>query len=325
MAYGLLKYDEISNNLGDEIQSLAARQFLPQVDVNVRREELKSFVHEEPVKMIMNGWYMHSPAQWPPSTSIIPLLTSFHIDRSNPEVAKKLLSGEGEHFFRQYEKPVGVRDLSTLALFTEAKIPAYFSGCLTLTLKRNPQILQGEYVCAVDVRSSTLEWLRSKTKRSVHVLTNEIPASLPFRIKLEMAQAMLEIYQGAHCVVTGRLHAAMPCLAYETPVLLIDTAKDQERFSGLNSLVRHGPEQTLLEGGLDFDVNQPQPNSTDYREYRDRLIKQCVNFIGADVYGLQQSEPIKKIEDKALLMHQFCQWRDSIKTPPRSKWRRLFR
>ena len=117
----------------------------------------------------------------------------------------------------------------------------------------------------------------------------------------------------------------MPCLAYETPVLLIDTAKDQERFSGLNSLVRHGPEQTLLEGGLDFDVNQPQPNSTDYREYRDRLIKQCVNFIGADVYGLQQSEPIKKIEDKALLMHQFCQWRDSIKTPPRSKWRRLFR
>ena len=325
MAYGLLKYDEISNNLGDEIQSIAAQQFLPQVDVHVQREDLKSFFYREPVKMILNGWYMHNPVQWPPSAHITPLMTSFHIDRSNPEVAKKLLSGEGEHFFRQYKMPVGVRDLSTLALFTEAKIPAFFSGCLTLTLKRNPQIVQGEYVCAVDVSPATVEWLKSRTKRPIHVLTNEIPASLPFRIKMELAQAMLEIYQGAHCVVTGRLHAAMPCLAYETPVLLIDIAKDQERFSGLNSLVRHGTGQTLIEGGLDFDVNQPQPNSNDYQQYRERLIKQCVDFIGTDVYGQRHTEPVKTIEEKALLMHQFCQWRDSIKPPPRSKWRWLFK
>ena len=58
-------------NLGDFIQSLAAKQFLPHVDEYINREELSEY-NGKPVKMIMNGWYMMRPENWPPSEVIDP-------------------------------------------------------------------------------------------------------------------------------------------------------------------------------------------------------------------------------------------------------------
>lgn len=47
--YGLLNYDSV--NIGDEIQSIAAKKFLPKVDTFVNREKLKDFSSEIKVKM----------------------------------------------------------------------------------------------------------------------------------------------------------------------------------------------------------------------------------------------------------------------------------
>ena len=309
MEYGLLKYGAFSNNLGDEIQSIAASAFLPQTDQYIYREELKKFSHAEPVKMILNGWYMHSPGQWPPSQDVEPLLTSIHIDQSNPEVAKRMLYGEGEKYFRQYGKPIGVRDTETLKLFRKAHIPAFFSGCLTLTLKRKPQIQREQYICAVDVSQTVQDWLEKKTQRPVYSMSNEIPSSIPYLAKFRLAQAMLELYQGAYCVVTSRLHAALPCLAYETPVLLIDGAKDCQRFSGSNALFRHCNEASLLNECVDFDFYHPQPNSSEYLAYRGKLVQQCVDFVGVDAYGQRTVKEMGFMEEKALQMQQLCQWR----------------
>src|SRR5438876_12045410 len=46
-----------TNNIGDEIQSLAARQFLPRVDYYIERERTNSFLSPDktPVWGIMNG------------------------------------------------------------------------------------------------------------------------------------------------------------------------------------------------------------------------------------------------------------------------------
>ena len=57
----------------------------------------------------------------------------------------------------------------------------------------------------------------------------------------------------AKCVVTTRLHASMPCLGLKTPVLLINTQKDQYRFDGLKDLVRNCSRDEFLEGKVDFD------------------------------------------------------------------------
>ena len=57
--YGLLTYR--TENIGDEIQSIAARQFLPRVDVYVERDSLNNVVSDEKIKLIMNGWFTHKP------------------------------------------------------------------------------------------------------------------------------------------------------------------------------------------------------------------------------------------------------------------------
>ncbi len=62
MQNGLLVYTEKYNifNIGDYIQSLAAKQFFHKIDVLIDRENLDKYTGEK-VKIILNGWFMHSP------------------------------------------------------------------------------------------------------------------------------------------------------------------------------------------------------------------------------------------------------------------------
>src|SRR5215210_5881842 len=101
--------------------------------------------------MIMNGWFMHNPENWPPSENIVPLFTSIHI---NPDIGERMLSEKAIEYFKNYVKkygPVGARDKGTERLLKSKGIAAYFSGCLTLTLgktyKHNPK---SENICFVD-------------------------------------------------------------------------------------------------------------------------------------------------------------------------------
>ena len=65
MKFGLLNYS-LSYNVGDQVQSLAAKQFLPQVDYYIDRDNLQDAekIGEE-VKVIMNGWWMSQSDNWP--------------------------------------------------------------------------------------------------------------------------------------------------------------------------------------------------------------------------------------------------------------------
>jgi hypothetical protein len=120
---------EESINIGDYIQAMAASQFLDEVDVYIEREKLKEY-EGYPVKLIMNGWFMHHPENWPPSSYINPLFISFHI---NSTVKEFLLDSESISYLKKHE-PIGCRDIGTMNLLKKNNIEAYFSGCLTLTL-----------------------------------------------------------------------------------------------------------------------------------------------------------------------------------------------
>lgn len=124
-------------NIGDYIQALAAKQFLPYVDSVIQREHLKDY-NEEDINMIMNGWYMHHTEQWPPSEKINPLYVAFHL---NVKARKNILNNDGIKYLQKHQ-PIGCRDISTRDVLKEHNIDAYFSGCLTLTLGKtysNPQ------------------------------------------------------------------------------------------------------------------------------------------------------------------------------------------
>ena len=75
-------------NIGDYIQAVAAEQFFDHIDLYLEREKLDEY-DGEPVKIIMNGWYMHHPNHWPPAVNIKPLFVAFHI---NSEPKKKILT-----------------------------------------------------------------------------------------------------------------------------------------------------------------------------------------------------------------------------------------
>ncbi len=119
--FALLSYAG-TQNLGDEIQSIAAQRFLPRVDAWVDRERLDEFQASAPHKIILNGWFLHRPEHWPPSPSLHPLVTSFHLTRQMVAGANlkmippsaTVLSGQGLEFLKRHE-PIGARDLDTLA------------------------------------------------------------------------------------------------------------------------------------------------------------------------------------------------------------------
>ena len=134
MKYKLLSVSKFPNisgvNIGDYVQALASAQFLPHVDGFIDRdEELKDY-DDEPCKVIMNGWYMHLPQNWPPSSLIDPLFVAFHL---NSGVQKELLSPESISYLKKHQ-PIGCRDLNTMELLKSNGVEAYFSGCMTLTL-----------------------------------------------------------------------------------------------------------------------------------------------------------------------------------------------
>ncbi|MCP9791133.1 polysaccharide pyruvyl transferase family protein [Vulcanococcus limneticus Candia 3F8] len=134
MSHKLLSVSKFPNisgvNIGDYIQALASAQFISRLDGFIDRdEELKDY-DGIPCNVIMNGWYMHSPKNWPPSELINPLFLSFHI---NSGASKELLSASSIAYLKSHQ-PIGCRDLNTLELLMGNGVEAYFSGCLTLTL-----------------------------------------------------------------------------------------------------------------------------------------------------------------------------------------------
>lgn len=288
MRYGLLSYGE-SCNLGDEIQSLAAERFLPRVDLTIDREALPRLPGEGLASLILNGWFMHHPECWPPAAGIRPLLVSMHISREASRENRlglaphrHLLAGANGDYFRRWG-PVGARDWHTLELLDRHQIPAYWSGCLTLTLER-PAVGREEVVYGVDLGPALLERLRARCRTPVVAVSHLVPP-MADATKLSLARDLLRRYAAAKAVVTSRLHCALPCLAMGTPVLLVETAADRYRFDGLRDLLHHVDRDCFLAGRHGFDCDSPPANPTYHLRCRRLLAERTSRFVAGVAQG----------------------------------------
>jgi len=289
--FALQRFDG-TENLGDEIQAIAAKQFLPRVDVWVDREHLNEFRASRPHKIILNGWFLHRPERWPPSPSLQPLVISFHLTRevtsSNATMTRPgraVLHGSGLDFLRRHA-PIGARDLDTLAQLRAAGIDAYFSGCLTLCLRPTRLVAKREKVYAVDVSDDVLARFSSDFDGSIIRLMHG-DSQLRGRARFRKAAHLLQCYAEAKAVVTTRLHCALPCLALGTPVLLVETAADRYRFDGLRDLLWHTTEKDLLRGDFQYDLHHPPSNKEGWRSLRDTLEAKCRAFVTDETPHLQ--------------------------------------
>ena len=344
---GLLKCSGTSDtkNIGDYIQTVAQEQFWDKVDCYVEREEMNTIRSDEKINVIMNGWYMWQPQNFPPAECINPLFISIHI---NPKAENDFFSERTIAYLKEYE-PIGARDKGTQKLLEQHGINSYYSSCLTLTLgakyktqeKNNKIIFVDPYVFRKEspkliVKSlikAFFHFLKHPCKS--HRLANKISYN-PTRIsnyckwldrhlymasfyevyskvfddellfnadyishtvnnvgvtddeKMQQARNLVKLYAGAKLVVTSRIHAALPCLGVETPVIFIPssgldaTRENAGRFDGIEDMfnvIRWCNGKLILEceeirknlkqGKLSNNIEIVNPNK--YVVYRDRL------------------------------------------------------
>lgn len=271
MKYGLLTYLEGRKkyNVGDYVQSLAARQFLPQVDQLLNREFLADYTEAE-IKLIMNGWFTHNHSNWIPSEAIKPLFISFHM---NSSAAPFMLSEKGISYLKK-NAPIGCRDKFTVKILKKKGIDAYFSGCLTLTLDnyKIDDSERGEDIYIVDpfynfptrsnVTLSPKHFVKSilngdifklgKIERQLkNIIEKDVLDNANFvtqvkpsgketeEEKFAYAEECMKKYAKAKLVITSRIHCALPCLAMGTPVIFLNafnTFVDTCRFDGIIEL-----------------------------------------------------------------------------------------
>lgn len=286
--FGYVSYS--TTNIGDDIQALAAKRFLPKNALPIDREYMHYFTHHTPVKTIVNGWFMHSKSSWyrdgsppeiswPPSSWIKPFFISIHLNVNSWPL---IFSENNIEYLRQHA-PIGARDYFTLNALQKRNIPSYFSGCLTLTFEKSNE-KRNNIIYAVDVDDSVFKYIQSHTNSKVVKLSHGIFIQLSNDQRLNYAEKLLDKYRKAKCVVTSRLHACMPCLAFDTPVLLIADSVDErhDRFHGLGELAWHCSEEQLLHGEMNYDFDNPSENPKTYIPIRENLIQTIETWVNTN-------------------------------------------
>ena len=331
MNIGLL-HNKRTTNTGDDIQSYALENLLPRVDTMVDRENMHTNEHfnNKPTATVMAAWFMGKKWQWPPADCLRPLFTSFHYTDFTNYPNKyfrseyEYISGPGAEYLNAWG-PVGCRDLFTMEQLQKRGVEAYFSGCVTLTLPKQKVTKDaGKYVCLVDVPAAVEKKIRQIYKGSgkkIRVLTHTTPANdkLTKAQRFADVEKLLTIYQNAYCVITKRLHVTLPCLAMETPVILVNAKMDPTRFLPYKDWVPSmTPKEFLARDVTDMLLN-PKPNSKEYLPYREALIKQITEFSqkAMTVEDIQPRHPLPYTRE------EYLQWHNDVMEENLLRWYRL--
>jgi Polysaccharide pyruvyl transferase len=208
-----------SQNIGDDIQSIAGANRLPRVDLYLDREELDAVQGPDPTLMIMNGWFMHGN-RWPPSKFVRPIFVGFHVTPKR----KDLIAAHAQ-YLKRYE-PIGTRDKGTADFLNGLGIRAEVTYCLSLTFPTRAKAPANGKVFIVD--AGEIKIPRALRRKAIK-LTNEFffYPGLRETTKLQYARELIEFYRdNASLVITTRLHCALPCIAMGIPVVFFRDPSD---------------------------------------------------------------------------------------------------
>jgi hypothetical protein len=260
--YGLLIYNK-SLNIGDTIQSLAVKQYLPYINQYIDRDSLSEYSNEY-INIVFAGWFLHendclkyendklitcvceknkSFILWPPSNRIKPLFFSFHL--ANNKILNNI------EYLKKHE-PIGCRDLHTEELLKKNNIEAYFSGCITLTYKPVYNIEKiSNQVLIIDVPEKLIDD-DIKNKYKCIYKNNTYNTNIFFKMsnqeKEDIAIKMIKLILSSELVITSRLHILTICLANNINVKFLgnkiysdDIKKNinysSNRYSGIVELI----------------------------------------------------------------------------------------
>ncbi len=276
-------------NIGDVIQTIAARQYLPYVSDYIDRDGLIYYDGLE-TNMIFNGWfYIYDANKFIPD-SFNCYVTSIYL--KNPHTIPNSFITS----LKRYE-PIGCRDISTKNYLQSKGVASYFSGCLTLTLGKTYSLkettregiifvdCENKPSVSPDIYNKLLRSVKSILKKYEGVHTIEYLRHMyDHRICLSdqysIADRLLKKYAKAELVITTRIHCALPYLALETPCILLTPKFDTSRFSGISKFFNIiGVDEN---GKYIYDVNfigNRVVNKNIHMPYAKRLDHEITQFI----------------------------------------------
>ncbi len=118
-------------------------------------------------------------------------------------------------WFHRSGFPVGSRDPWTDVRVKASRLNSELILCATLTLERYTGVRRGVY--QVDCVNTGISLPRASVK-----LSHWIGLDLSWPDQWTLGLHLLDLYRSAAVVYTGRLHVALPCLAFGTPVFLTE-------------------------------------------------------------------------------------------------------
>lgn len=246
MKYYYLIEGKIRNNIGDVLQGMVARPFLPQEAIAADREAMAEINASQPGFLLANGWFLHDFTNFPPPDNVSPLYISLHIANSQLLSSKKVR----EHFKKH--APIGCRDKKTQRLFLGWGIPAYYSGCLTITSQPEPvnqtkRTENGEILLVDNVDHPVPEDVKSKLESLVGKKLVQVSHDPPEVTEVfedyvasstEHMKGLLERYCKAQLVITTKIHCALPCLGMGARVMLIHPNPNDPRLETVKQYLK---------------------------------------------------------------------------------------
>ena len=332
MKFGVILH-KTTMNRGDDIQTYAAMQHLPQVDYVIERENTSSFRSKdnEPVAVIMSAWWLWKKWNWPPAECIIPKFVSMHMNnytiyRKSSPIRDEWLEGIGGEYFRKYG-PLGVRDQSSLDFFMERGFDSYFSGCITLTLPKQKKTEDaGTYVCLVDLNDKLEQAAREMLKDTglkIKVFTHRCDyrnSGTSLEERMDAVEKLLTQYQNAKFVITRRLHASLPCLAMGVPVLSVVKIEDEGNFTRwepYSKWIHFVSNKDFRAGNFEYDFLNPPENKEDYKDTREALIKEISEFVEE---MKDCSLPLSQVKKTSYTGEEAREWRSKLMESTLDKW-----
>lgn len=271
IAVGVLGYDQpdprnTSRNIGDYVQTVASLAHLvrhtgtrfddsdlgrfaselaervpaalrvdsPEVPVTLHQVDRDASTYSQVPDgtwMLAFGWYAHKiggvrhDVPFPPH--LRPIYVSFHVNR------RAMLTEEMIEHLRAHA-PIGCRDHSTVDLLLGMGIPAFFSGCLTTTVR----YVRPDETPERPADAPTV-WIDQEAPRGGRRIRNERNAVRYASTvdNLRTALGALDDYASSYgTVVTGRLHSYLPARTLGCDVDFTPTNPGDIRFAGLAPL-----------------------------------------------------------------------------------------
>ena len=207
------------SNIEDEIQSLAAIQFLPYVSSFVDRDTGLSSARGY---LIANGsWLKNDAFSPPPLDETHMIMFSMHMGGD----MTVLLQAQREYFleYNQRVGAVGARDEATLELLQMNNIQAYLSSCFTSMLNMNESPAshrRKSRLLNIDVEPNLLP---PKVNKQVNYLSTLVGPELDREDLFRHTYAMLQKYAKAKVVITSKPQTAITAMAQGVPVIFVET------------------------------------------------------------------------------------------------------